>query len=174
MNMKNINEGYKILRKQYHVIILFGLITALAFFFAMTEIQIEGPNGWAQNLPTWRIEKHPLLDIFWGGKPLTGYHLWLFSFMFFAFHLPHAVCGKFNIHMEERCIGSFTLFWVIEDALWFLLNPAFGLAKFRPEFISWHRHWIIGMPVDYVIYTPIGAALIYLSYKKDNRLCEYK
>ena len=60
----------------------------------MTEIQIEGPNGWATSLPTWRIEHHPLLDIFWGGRAMTGYHAWFFSFILLVFHLPHVIYGK--------------------------------------------------------------------------------
>lgn len=41
----------------------------LALFFAKVEIMIESADGWAIALPTWRIESHPLLDIFWGGRP---------------------------------------------------------------------------------------------------------
>ncbi len=44
----------------------------MAFFFAEVEIQIEGGAGWATSLPTWRIEQHWLLDIFWGGRAMTG------------------------------------------------------------------------------------------------------
>ena len=66
-------------------------IALLALFFAQVEIQIEGPTGWAANLPTWRVEQYWWLDWFWGGRPLTGYHLWVFSFMALAFHLPIAL-----------------------------------------------------------------------------------
>src|SRR5690242_5379610 len=44
-----------------------GYALLLAFFFAHAEIEIEGAGGWAANLPTWRIERHWLLDLFWGG-----------------------------------------------------------------------------------------------------------
>ena len=47
-------------------------IALLALFFAQVEIQIEGPTGWAANLPTWRVEQYWWLDWFWGGRPLTG------------------------------------------------------------------------------------------------------
>ncbi|MCU0605802.1 MAG: hypothetical protein MUC33_24470 [Desulfobacterales bacterium] len=33
-----------------------GFLTLAAWLFALLEIQIEGRHGWAQNLPTWRIE----------------------------------------------------------------------------------------------------------------------
>ena len=55
-------------------------------------------------------------------------------------------------------------FWVIEDFLWFVLNPHYGLRKFKPQFIWWHAHsWLWIMPRDYVIYSPIGILLYYLS-----------
>ncbi len=57
-----------------HFFASIGWVCLLAFFFAEVEIQIKGAQGWAAGLPTWRIEQHWLLDIFWGGRPMTGYH----------------------------------------------------------------------------------------------------
>ena len=108
-----------------------GLLV-LGFLFAEVEIQIEGGAGWAANLPTWRIENHPLLNVFWGGKPLTGYHLWVFTFMAAVFHLPLVMLRTFSLKMECRVLGSVMVFWIVEDFLWFVLNPAFGLARFKP------------------------------------------
>jgi hypothetical protein len=71
-----------------HAGLLILYVSLLGLFFAMTEIQIEGANGWACALPTWRIEKHWLLDVFWGGRPMTGYHAWIFPFMFLVFICP--------------------------------------------------------------------------------------
>ena len=48
-------------------------VLALALLLANVEVQIEGGAGWAANLPTWRIEDGWLLDLFWGGRPMTGY-----------------------------------------------------------------------------------------------------
>jgi hypothetical protein len=39
---------------QHAVFVLFLLASATAF--ALLEIQIEGRHGWAENLPTWRID----------------------------------------------------------------------------------------------------------------------
>ena len=146
------------------LLLLLLWVTLLGYFFAMTEIQIEGAHGWAASLPTWRIEKHPLLDIFWGGRPMTGYHAWVFPFMALAFHLPMVMLGRFSWRLEARCLGSLMLFWIIEDFLWFVCNPAFGLARFTPSFIPWHKHWLCGMPTDYITFTLVGLALLAWSY----------
>jgi len=140
----------------------------LGLFFANFEIQIEGGSGWAANLPTWRIEKHPLLDLFWCGKPLTGYHLWGFSFMLLVFHLPLVMLGRWSIKLEARVVGSVCVFWIIEDFLWFALNPAFGLGKFNPASVPWHRNWIAGMPADYIVFVCAGAILIWFSYREQK------
>ena len=66
--------------------LLFVVIAAA--LFAKIEIEIEGPHGWAEKLPTWRIENHFLLDWLFGGRSLTGYHVWAFAFVLFVFHLP--------------------------------------------------------------------------------------
>jgi hypothetical protein len=147
-----------------HAGLLILYVALLGLFFAMTEIQIEGANGWACALPTWRIEKHWLLDIFWGGRPMTGYHAWIFPFMFLVFHLPHVVGGAFSWHKEARCLGALMLFWIFEDFLWFVFNPCYGLAKFSPQFIPWHKHWMIGMPSDYLIFTCVGCLLLGWSF----------
>ena len=152
------------LRKWQMVIALpIGVLLA-AFFFAKAEIHIEGDAGWAQNLPTWPIEKHPLLDLFWGGRPMTGYHAWMFSFMALAFHLPVLICGSLSLRIEARILGSLMVFWILEDFFWFLANPAFGLARLTPACVPWHKKWIGGLPADYVIFSVVGAALIWYSF----------
>src|SRR6185295_3804223 len=116
-------------------------VVLLALFFAQVEIQVEGASGWAASLPTWRIERHWLLDWFWGGRPLTGYHAWVFSFMALVFHLPAVLLQRWSWRIELRILGALALFWIIEDWLWFVMNPAFGLARFAPQFVPWHKNW---------------------------------
>ena len=148
-----------------HAALLLLWVGLLGFFFAMVEIQIEGPAGWAASLPTWRIESHWLLDAFWGGRPMTGYHAWVFSFMALAFHLPVFVNGLWSIKLEARIIGCVMLFWIVEDFLWFALNPAFGLAKFEPQFVPWHKNWLGAVPTDYATFTAGALVLIAYSFR---------
>ena len=151
-------------KRVVHVIVLLLWVLMLSLFFAETEIQIEGANGWAASLPTWRIEKHLLLDIFWGGRAMTGYHAWVFSFMFLAFHLPHVVQGRFSWRSEARCIAALMIFWIAEDFLWFILNPGFGWKCFSQENVSWHKHWAFGAPVEYWIFSVTSVLLFWYSY----------
>ncbi|PRC91670.1 hypothetical protein S2091_3608 [Solimicrobium silvestre] len=147
------------------LVILFLYVFVLGFFFAKVEIQIEGPDGgWAANLPTWRIEQHWLLTLFWGGRAMTGYHAWVFTFIGLIFHLPIFLIGKWSWRIEARVVASVMLFWVIEDFLWFVLNPAFGLARFDPINVTWHRHWWGGAPIDYWFAIAIGMVMLAYSF----------
>lgn len=149
-----------------HPWLLLLWILLIAFFFAKVEIQIEGDAGWAKNLPTWRVESHWLLDLFWGSRPMTGYHAWVFSFMALMFHFPIFIRGHWDIRVEARIIGSLMVFWIVEDFLWFLLNPAFGWSKFTPQLVPWHKHWIGAFPTDYLTFMGVGLGLYWFSFRR--------
>jgi hypothetical protein len=136
-----------------------GFVVVLAYFFAKVEIHIEGDAGWAANLPTWRIESHWLLDILWGGRAMTGYHAWVLPFIALSFHAPIFFTAAWSWQMEARILAAIMLFWIAEDFLWFIINPAFGLRRFRARFVPWHKHWVCGAPVDYWIFSSASAAL---------------
>jgi hypothetical protein len=141
-------------------------VALLGLFFAQVEIQIEGAAGWAAALPTWRIEKHWLLDIFWGGRPMTGYHAWVFPFVALFFHYPFFFMQQWSIKLELRALASIMFFWIVEDYLWFILNPAYGINHFSPEYILWHKNWFWFAPVDYWIFLFCAGLLFYFSFRK--------
>ncbi|MDR2207430.1 MAG: hypothetical protein LBE22_00420 [Azoarcus sp.] len=144
-------------------------VLLLAYFFANVEIQIEGAAGWAANLPTWRVEKHWLLDIFWGSRPITGYHAWIFSCVMLFFHFPLLFMGHFSWRAEARVIAFIAIFWIAEDFLWFVLNPAFGLTKFHSESVPWHIHWLGPAPLDYWTFLVLGFGLLALSCRPPKK-----
>lgn len=145
-----------------HVFFFSGLLAAAACV-ALLEIQIEGPHGWAQRLPTWRLQSRLWTRLF-PGRPLTGYHLYLLLFIMLVAHLPFAFGMPWTWYREARAVAFVLLFWVAEDFLWFVLNPHFGLRRFSPEHIAWHRHaWWWLAPRDYWIATSIGVVLYFLS-----------
>lgn len=139
----------------------YGLgVVSLAATFALIEIQIEGKAGWAANLPTWRLRHHWWQRLF-PGRPLTGYHFWVQVFIVLVAHLPFAFGLPWGWAVELRALAFVLLFWVVEDFLWFVLNPHFGLRRFKPEHIPWHREaWWWIAPRDYWLAT-ISALLLY-------------
>ncbi len=143
---------------------LIAWITVLAVLFAQVEIQIEGARGWAAGLPTWRITDAPLLRAFFGGREVTGYHVFVFSFMAAVFHLPLFLTLRWSWRLEARVLGSLSLFWIAEDFLWFVMNPAYGFARLTPAQVPWHPHWLLGVPVDYLVFPFVAIGLLGWSY----------
>jgi hypothetical protein len=148
-----------------HTFIFFIVLLWTSFCFAKVEICVEGPNGWAEKLPTWKLnDGHILSKIFYGGRPMTGYHVWANVFIFSILHVIY-IFQDFSKNTELRIISFFILFWVIEDFLWFVLNPAFGIKKFKKENIWWHRkNWWLFAPREYFIFIPLAAILLLLSF----------
>ena len=125
------------------------------------------------NLTCVFIDKTPLradsLDLFMGGRILTGYHFWAFCFMALVFHLHFFMRGDFSWRLECRTIGCIMSFWIIEDFTWFVCNPAYGWTRLTAEHVPWHKVWILGVPVDYIVLLGVGLALIIASFRGEGR-----
>jgi hypothetical protein len=147
-----------------HIVFVAALVSASAAF-ALLEIQIEGDRGWAAGLPTWRIENRWTRRIL-GGRPLTGYHVYFHLLVLLFSHLPYALSlVRVSWPAELRILSFVVLLWVLEDFLWFVLNPHWGVRAFRRRLIPWHApDWWWFMPRDYWIFIPMGVAMYGLSW----------
>ena len=129
----------------------------IALILALLEIQIEGPHGWAEKLPTWRWDSPRIRR--WFGKPVTGYHLCLVTFILLLLHLPQFHGGSWD--READLLAMFFLLTVIWDFLWFACNRHYGVARFRKGQIWWFPAWALGVPQPYLlaIALSLGSAL---------------
>ena len=152
-----------------HLLLLLIAVAALALTFAQVEIQIEGSAGWAANLPTWRVEKHWLLDLFWGGRAMTGYHAWVFPFMFLVFHLGFVLTQRWSRWLEARARAGVVLLWGLEALNLLVINHPIGIERFTPANVPWHRHWFLGAPVDYWVFGLLASALLWYSFVRAPR-----
>jgi hypothetical protein len=139
--------------------IFIGFLLLVAWVFALWEIQIEGKHGWAENLPTWRMDTQWTRALY--KRPITGYHLYAQVFVFFIAHSPFGLSlVPWGLRHEMRILAFLVLFWVLEDFLWFLCNPAYGWRNFKPQSIAWHRDcWWWIAPRDYWVGVPLGIFL---------------
>jgi hypothetical protein len=131
---------------------------------AKLEIAIEGPHGWASSLPTWKLPRnHWVSKLFFGGRPATGYHVWVNLFVLILLHFVFVFQAP-TLKVELKLLSFFVLFWTIEDFLWFVLNPAYGLKNFRKEKIWWHAdNWFKIAPREYFIFVPLAIILYWFS-----------
>jgi hypothetical protein len=128
----------------------------IGLFLALLEIQIEGADGWAKNLPTKRFKVRWYLKL---GKEITGYHLILQIFLLLFMHLPMVLEKRSSWPLEILILSQYLFFIVYWDFLWFVLNPNFRLKNFKKGLVSWHTHWLLGLPVDYWLYMMGGLIL---------------
>ena len=121
----------------------------LCSFLAEFEIQIEGGAGWAAELPTWRITIPAVTWIF-GGRPVTGYHVFLVLFLFTIFHFP-LLFGRPSFEKEAKILWALAIVAVVWDFLWFALNPSYGMTRYGAQYVWWVRRWLLGVPLAYFL-----------------------
>jgi hypothetical protein len=138
---------------------LLGFMVFMAFILAQWEIQIEGKDGWAANSPGWRIEKGWAIKLM-GGRPLTGYHVFMILFHIGMIHLP-LFFVPWSWRLECLLIGFYLGMVLLEDFLWFAMNPYYGIKNFHKGKIWWHKTWWGPVPSLYWFLFIISILLIY-------------
>ena len=126
----------------------------IAFVLAHLEIQIEGPHGWAEKLPTWRWDSPGVRR--WFGKPVTGYHLCLLTLILLFLHVPQLYGAYWE--READLLAMFFLLTVTWDFLWFACNRHFGVVRFRKGQVWWFPTWALGVPRPYLIAIALSFA----------------
>ena len=89
--------------------------------------------------------------------PLLGFVV-ILAFFFAKVEIWH-----WSLELEARILASMMVFWIVEDFLWFIVNPAFGWKRFHQQHVPWHKHWICGAPTDYWVF--IGISGLLFAYK---------
>jgi hypothetical protein len=128
-------------------LVLFSLL--MAFIMAKLEIEIEGKDGWAAALPTWRV-KNWFTRLLWGKQEFTGYHFWVFWLIMVLLHFPFWIGLPWTLQLELQILGVFFLGVIFEDFFWFVLNPHYGIKKFTKQYAHWHKDWWGRVPSLYV------------------------
>lgn len=140
----------------FFIFIIFVFFTACTH--ALLEIQIEGPHGWAAKLPTRRYTnwwtKH-----FTEVGHVTAFHILTVLLITLLAHFPMFFVEHWSTELEAFALSFVFFHFVIEDFLWFLLNPSFGIRKFSRKYIWWHARWFLGVPVGYWFGSVCGAIL---------------
>lgn len=150
-------------------------IFLMAIVLALLEVQIEGKNGWAANLPTWRPKPTTwyakLYKKMMGNKEMTGYHLSMFGFVSLIFHLPFFFGVNWSFSKELDILAIYMIFIVIWDYLWFVVNPHFTIRDFKGDHTFWHQKWFLKLPKDY--WFSIFISFIIAIFNKIFFDCEY-
>ena len=148
------------------------LLFLWAFGLAGIEIEIEGGVGWAERLPTWYLKRGltgRIYGIVMGQRPLTGYHVYAFTIPMLILHLPYVMGVNWSVAAELRTIATYFVLAVIWDYLWFVLNPAYTVRRFRRGNVWWFEvPWIWRFPLDYYLGVGFSIALVAIGCLADG------
>ena len=151
------------------------MIAAYIFVFALVvaylETQIEGKNGWAAKLPTWRYPHanvkavaqktvHLVFMHRYRGKQITGYHLAMSTVLAMAFGFPFVYGYPVTWENISLQTSVYVLFVIVWDFLWFVINPYYTLQNFNRDKVWWHTTWIGRVPIIYLAGTALSFLLV--------------
>ncbi len=144
------------------------LLCLFALWMALVEIEIEGDRGWAERLPTWFRVGGPagrLYGLVANGRPLTGYHLFMATLPLIAFHLPFGFGVDWSLGREIQVLAIYPAWAVAWDYVWFVLNPAYTVARFRRGLVWWYPGpWVGRFPLDYPLAVALSFAMAALAW----------
>jgi hypothetical protein len=99
-----------------------------------------------------------------GGRPLTGYHVYAFTIPLLILHLPFVMGVDWTLAGELRAIATYFALAVVWDYLWFVLNPAYTVRRFRKGSVWWFEvPWIWRFPLDYYVGVAVSVGLAALA-----------
>ncbi|MDO8623716.1 MAG: hypothetical protein Q7R52_05720 [archaeon] len=124
------------------IILIWSAMIAASFW----ESRVEGRNAWGKNKLGWKLK--------FGRYTLPEYHFWLFVVMFpLLISLPLFIFG-WNLELFGILISAYFSGMVIEDFMWFVVNPVVRLNEWNPKFADWYP-WIgikkFHIPIPYLI-----------------------
>lgn len=128
-------------------------MTYLIFFWvllgfvglAFLERSVEGDLGGGEGTGGWR-------KTFFGYR-LKEYHFWLWYVVVPIFVFSPLVVGGWDIHLFGVLAVAYLSGGVLEDFVYFLVNPHFGIKKWNSKFgtwMPWYRVGRIEIPKFYV------------------------
>jgi hypothetical protein len=139
------------------------VLFAWAFGLGAIEIEIEGGYGWCERLPTWYLKRGRLGAVYgvaMAKRPLTGYHVYAFTIPLLILHLPFTMGVDWSFSAELATIGTYFMLAVVWDYVWFVLNPAYTVQRFRRGNVWWFSGpWLGRFPLDYCLSIGVSIAL---------------
>lgn len=140
----------------YITIYLYIMIIFVAIAF--WEAYVERGQGWARSAGGWRIN-------LWV-RELTAYHFWAWLVMIPMFLMLPLVIFGWNTSIFWLLVSACIMGTVLEDFLWFVVNPDFPFKDFNPKKVTWYK-WLklgkLAIPDFYIPYIVIAILiLVYL------------
>jgi hypothetical protein len=133
-------------------------IFSYATLYSLLEIELEAKEGWCKNLPT---------PVVLGN--FTLYHILMNIIVILTISKVYI---KDITSIEDISLATFYIaaWFLIEDFMWFILNPYYTIDKYKKEEIWWHarRPWYFGIPEHNLV----GLGVMFICYSFSNKKSE--
>lgn len=120
------------------------------------ESAVEGRNAWHKGKHGWKVRLGSYVI-------LNSYHFFLFVVMWpLLLTLPFVVYG-WNLELFGILASAYFSGLVLEDLMWFIVNPVVKFSELNPKFANYYPWIIIGrfrLPLFYVL----SLVLAFLSW----------
>ena len=148
------------------ILLIFLWIWAAMIALSFVEAYVEGKYLWHRRKIGWKIgstkerktKYKKIISNFLQFKPaevnvFTGYHFYLFIVMLpLLLTLPLIIYG-FDLRLLGILISAYLTGLVLEDFVYFLVNPAIKFSDWNPEFVnftSWIKIGSLKVPIHYI------------------------
>ncbi len=149
------------------------ILISLTVFAAMIatsfwESHVEGPNVWDKKKYGWKLRFKGFVLKSLGVKELvfSAYHfwLWIITFPILIIVLPQVLLG-FSLKFTWFLGGVYIIGSVIEDFVYFIVNPYWGLKKWNSKHTPhpWLKIGKFEFPIPYIIGLLLASLLLWLS-----------
>ena len=137
-------------------LMIFVVVWAAMIAMAFWESYVEGRNPWDRRKLGWKLKLY-------GKYVLPAYHFYLFVvFIPLLMILPLVIYG-WDFKLFGILVSAYFSGVVLEDFLWFVVNPAVKFSDWNPRFANFYEWLRIGsfkIPWRYII----GIAIALLSW----------
>ncbi len=144
-----------------NTILIFIWIYAAMVAMSFWEAYVEGRHPWNRRKLGWRI-------YFTKRYCLPAYHFYVFVVMWpLLLTLPLVIFG-WDLKLFGILFSAYFSGIVIEDFMWFVVNPAVKLSDFNPKFANFYPWLKIGkfqIPVFYIVFIFISIFIWYFIWR---------
>ncbi|KKQ53002.1 MAG: hypothetical protein UT19_C0013G0010 [Candidatus Woesebacteria bacterium GW2011_GWB1_39_10b] len=147
-------QHINLMGKEFNPIVIFLVVYAAMLANSFWEAYVEGRNPWDKRKIGWKIhlsEKYTF----------PAYHFYLFVVMWpLLLSLPLIIYG-WNTKLFGILLSAYTSGLVLEDFMWFVVNPNVKLSEFNSKFANYYP-WIksgkFEIPAGYIILVILSFA----------------
>jgi len=142
-------------------VLVFVLVYVAMVAMSFWESCIEGRNAWARRSLGWRLH-------IWKRYTLTEYHFFVFVVMFPALLSLPLVVNGWDTRLFGVLLSAYASGLVLQDVLWFVVNPVVHLSDWNPRFAKYYPWFVIGrlrMPVFYLVGIAFALASWYFLWR---------